>query len=76
MNLHHVPFPVVLSRECPAAQLGIITALDGAMKLLLLFVAVIDVALQMRLGAEALATARILALVVLAVVSLMMPIGS
>lgn len=70
MYLDHVSLPVVFSGECFAACSGIVTARNGAVELLLLLVPVIDMSLQMSLGAEALATAWVMALVVLAMVSL------
>lgn len=70
MNLDHVSLPVVFSGECFATCSGIITAGDGAVEFLLLLVPVINMSLQMSLGAEALATAWVWALVVFAMVSL------
>jgi hypothetical protein len=72
VNLDHVSLPVVFSGECFATCSGIITAGDRAVEFLLLLVPVINVSLKMCLGAEALATARVRALVVFAMVSLVM----
>lgn len=68
--LDHVSLPVVFSGECFATSSGIITAGDRAMELLLLLVPIINMSLKMSLGAEALATAWVWALVVFAMVSL------
>lgn len=73
MNLGHVSFPVIFSRECLPSCSGVVTPLDGAVKLLLLLVPVIYVSLEMSLGAESFTAFRIRALVLFAVISLMMP---
>jgi Na+/H+-translocating membrane pyrophosphatase len=57
MNIHHMPPPVVLSRERFAALLRISTCRLRAMILPCLVVLVIDMAIEMRLGAKSLATA-------------------
>ena len=73
VNLGHVPFPIVFAWKGLAAGSGKVASGNRAVELLLLLVPVVDVALKMRLGAKALATIWIWALVVLAVVALMMP---
>lgn len=72
VNLDHMSLPVVFSGECFATSSGIVAAGDGAMELLLLLVSVINMSLKVSLGAEALSTAWVWALVVFAVVSLVM----
>lgn len=71
--LNHVSLPVILSRESLAACSRVVASSNGTVELLLLLVPVIDVSLQMSLGAKPLAAAIIRALVVFAMVSLMMP---
>lgn len=75
MNLGHVPLPVVLSGKGPAAAGRVVAAGNRAVKLLLLFMTVVDVPLQMRLCSEALATSRVVAFVVFAMIALVVPRG-
>lgn len=72
VNLDHVSLPIIFSGESLAARSGIIAASNRAMEFLLLLVPVIDMSLQMGLGAKALATAWVRALVVFTVIALMM----
>lgn len=74
MLILHVPPPVVLSRErFTAALFRVRAASNCAMVLARLVVFVVDVAVQMRLGAEALVASRALVwpLVVALVVAVM-----
>lgn len=73
MNLDHVSLPIIFSGESFAACSGIIAADNRTMEFLLLLVPVIDMPLQMGLGAKALAAAWVRALVVFTVIALMMP---
>lgn len=75
VDFGHVPLPVVLSGERLATCPRVVTALDGAVELLFLLVAVVYVSLQMRLCAEALAASRVGTFVVFTVVSLVMSAG-
>jgi hypothetical protein len=69
-----VSLPVILSRKSLAPGSGVIAPNDRAMEFLLLLMPVIDVPLQMGLGAKTFAAASIRALVVFAMISLMMPV--
>lgn len=73
MYLGHVSLPIVLSRERPATAGRVVAAGYGTVKLFLLLMTVVNVSLQMRLGAEAFATARVVALMVFAMITLVMP---
>lgn len=73
VNLGHVSLPIVLARERPATAGRVVAAGYGTVKLFLLFMTVVNMSLQMRLCAEAFATARIVAFVVFAMVTLVMP---
>lgn len=73
MNLDHVSLPIVFSGEGFASCSGIIAAGNRTMEFLLLLVPVIDMSLQMGLGAKALAAAWVRALVVFTVIALMVP---
>jgi hypothetical protein len=73
VNLGHVPFPVVFARECLASSFRIVTVGKGAVKLLLLLMAVVDVSLQVRFCSKTLATVLVRAFVLLGVVALVMP---
>lgn len=73
VDLGHVPLPIILPGEGFTAGPGVIAALDRAVEFLLLFVAVIDMSLEMSLCAESLSACRVGAFVVLAVVPLMVP---
>lgn len=67
--------PVILSRESLASCSGVVASNNRAMEFLLFLVPVIDVPLQMGLGAKSFAAASIRALVVFAMISLMMPVA-
>ena len=73
MDFRHVSLPVVLSWESLASSTGVVASLNGTMKLLFLFMPVIDMTLQMCLGTKALATCRVRAFVIFAVISLVVP---
>lgn len=73
MNFNHVALPIVFSRKCPPAILRVVAAIDRTMKFLPLFMSIVDMALQVCLGAKALTAARVRALVVFAMITLVMP---
>lgn len=72
VDLGHVSLPVVFARKSFAALSGVLAIRHGTVKLLLLLVTVIDVSLEMCLGTKAFATIRIVALVILYMVTLVM----
>jgi len=70
MDFGHMSLPIVLAGESLATCPRVVASLHGAVKLLLLFVTIIDMSLQMSFCSEALAATSIRALMVFTVIAL------